>query len=73
MRADLRPFLEDTFSSASIGQSGLFAAPRIQALWNGFLAGGDNREWSRVWSLAVLIAFVNRRRAARLLSADAVI
>jgi len=65
MRKELRPFLEDTFASASIGQSGLFSAGPIQALWKGFASGGDDREWSRVWSLAVLIAFVNIKRAGR--------
>jgi asparagine synthase (glutamine-hydrolysing) len=73
MRKDLRPFLEDTFSASNVGQSGFFSAAHVQALWKGFLAGSDNREWSRVWSLAVLIAFINRRRAAQLLSADAAI
>lgn len=71
MRTDLRPFLEDTFSFSSVDRSGLFSPPQVAALLKGFLSGGDNREWSRVWSLAVLIAFVNRRRAARLLSSDA--
>jgi asparagine synthase (glutamine-hydrolysing) len=64
MRKDLRPFIEDTFSPASVGRSGLFAPSPVQELWREFLAGGDNREWSRVWSLAMLIAFVNRRRTA---------
>ena len=62
MRSDLRPFIEDTFSSSSIGLSGFFSEAPVQGLWRSFLAGGDNREWSRVWSLAVLISFVNRRR-----------
>ncbi len=65
MRKELRPFLEDTFAPASIGQSGLFSAGPVRALWSGFLSGGDDREWSRVWSLAVLVAFVNIRRAPR--------
>lgn len=63
MRGDLRPFLEDTLSDSSIAQSGLFAAAPVQALWLKFRDGGEDREWSRVWSLAVLIAFVNRRKA----------
>ncbi|HXQ80505.1 MAG TPA: asparagine synthase (glutamine-hydrolyzing) [Opitutaceae bacterium] len=63
MRKELRPFLEETFASASIARSGLFSAGPIQALWRGFVSGGDDREWSRVWSLAVLIAFVNKKRA----------
>jgi asparagine synthase (glutamine-hydrolysing) len=64
MRKDLRPFLEDTFSASSIGRSGLFAVAPVQASWARFASGGENREWSRVWSLAVLIAFVNRPPAA---------
>jgi asparagine synthase (glutamine-hydrolysing) len=63
MRGDLRPFLEDVFSPASVSRSGLFCADAIQGLWRGFAAGGDDREWSRVWSIAVLVAFVNRRPA----------
>jgi asparagine synthase (glutamine-hydrolysing) len=62
MRKELRPFLDETLSPASLALSGLFSAAPVQALWSDFAAGGDNREWSRVWSLAVLVAFVNRRR-----------
>jgi asparagine synthase (glutamine-hydrolysing) len=62
MRSNLRPFIEDTFSDSSIGQSGLFSPQPIKTLWKTFAGGGDNREWSRVWSLAVLISFVNRKR-----------
>ncbi len=61
MRRELRPFLEDTFATSSIAQSGLLDAPAVQTFWHGFLTGGDDREWSRVWSLAMLIAFANRR------------
>jgi asparagine synthase (glutamine-hydrolysing) len=60
MRGDLRPFLEHTFSAESLGRSGLFAPAAAQSTWKRFISGGDNREWSRVWSLAVLISFVNR-------------
>jgi asparagine synthase (glutamine-hydrolysing) len=62
MRRELRPFLDDTFAPASVGRSGLFSAGPVQALWREFAAGGEDREWSRVWSLAVLIGFVNLRR-----------
>jgi asparagine synthase (glutamine-hydrolysing) len=64
MRGPLKPFLEDTFSSASVTRSGLFAPNAVQAHWRGFLAGTDTREWSRVWSLAILVAFVNRPQPA---------
>jgi asparagine synthase (glutamine-hydrolysing) len=61
MRKDLRPFLDDVFSPASIGRSGLFSARAVEAMWSDFRSGSEDREWSRVWSLAVLVAFVNRR------------
>jgi asparagine synthase (glutamine-hydrolysing) len=61
MRHELRPFVEETFSRESVARSGLFAPEATRALWGGFLSGGDTREWSRVWSLAVLVDFVNRR------------
>ncbi len=64
MRRELKPFLEDTFAAASIGRTGLLDVGAVSAFWHGFLAGSDEREWSRVWSLAVLIAFLNRRSAA---------
>jgi asparagine synthase (glutamine-hydrolysing) len=64
MRKNLRSFIEDTFSSASIGRSGFFSVEPIQTLWNKFASGNDDREWSRIWSLAVLLSFVNRSRAA---------
>ncbi|MBW8782468.1 MAG: asparagine synthase (glutamine-hydrolyzing) [Verrucomicrobia bacterium] len=62
MRGPLKPFLEDTFATASVERSGLFSADAVQRHWRGYLAGNDTAEWSRVWSLAVLIAFVNRPR-----------
>ena len=61
MKRELRPWLEATFSSESIDRSHLFARDEVQKLWRGFLAGDDTREWSRVWSLAILVAFNNRR------------
>ncbi len=61
MRQELRPFLDETFSTASVARSNLFAPGAVQDRWKHFLAGRDTREWSRVWSLAMLIAFVNRQ------------
>lgn len=62
MRRELHPFLDETFSAASVARSGLFAPAPVQQFWSGYLAGDDSRLWSRVWSLAVLIHFVNRPR-----------
>jgi asparagine synthase (glutamine-hydrolysing) len=62
MRGPLKSFLEDTFSAASVGLSGLFDPAAVQAYWRHFLNGHDAIEWSRVWSLGILIAFINRPR-----------
>lgn len=64
MRKELRPFLDETFSRASLDRSGLFDAAAVERTWHGFVAGTDPREWSRIWSLAVLVAFMNRRTNA---------
>jgi asparagine synthase (glutamine-hydrolysing) len=73
MRGELRPFLEEIFSSASIERTGFFAAAPLQSLWKDFTSGGDEREWSRIWSVAVLVAFVNRAptRLAKLDASEA--
>jgi asparagine synthase (glutamine-hydrolysing) len=64
MRTDLRPFLEETFSTASLDRARYFDRKAAQAAWRDFIQGDDRREWSRVWSLAVAIAFANRRGAS---------
>lgn len=71
MRRELRPFLEDTFAPASVGRSGLFSPGPVRSLWREFASGGEDREWSRVWSLAALIAFVNLRRPDRTVQSSA--
>ncbi len=68
MHRELRPFLDDTFTDASIGRSGLFNPRPVQDLWRSFQTRDDERQWSRVWSLAVLITFINRRPALGLSS-----
>ncbi len=62
MRGPLKPFLDETFSPSSVGRSGLFDTHAVEAQWRRFLAGNDTLEWSRVWSLAILVAFLNRPR-----------
>lgn len=64
MRGPLKPFLDETLSPESVGRSGLFDATAVNAHWRRFLAGNDTIEWSRVWSLAILVAFVNRPKPA---------
>ncbi len=62
MKRELRPFLDETFSETSVSRSGLFSAAAVGESWRQFLHGNDTREWSRLWSLAVMIAFANRSR-----------
>lgn len=60
MRAELKPFLEETFSAASLANCPWLDTVAVQGEWQAFAHGGDRRNWSRVWTLAVLIAFANR-------------
>lgn len=60
MKSELRPFLEATFADASIDRSNFFSRDIVQHRWQSFLTSNDARDWSRVWSLAVLIDFANR-------------
>ncbi len=60
MRRELRPFLDEAFSESSVSRSGLFNPSAVRELWRNYQRRADPREWSRIWSLAILIAFVNR-------------
>lgn len=60
LRGPLRPFMEDTLASASVGRCGLFDPYAAGKLWRAYRDGSDDRAWSRVWSLAVLIHLANR-------------
>ncbi len=60
MRAELKPFLDDTFSPSSFAACPWLDAPAATALWQNYLGGDDTRAWSRVWTVAMLIAFANR-------------
>jgi asparagine synthase (glutamine-hydrolysing) len=61
MLAELKPFLDDTFSSASLANCPWLEATEVARLWRDFTNQRDRRAWSRVWSVAVLIAIANRR------------
>jgi len=64
MHAELRPFLDDTFSSASLAGCPWLSADACARYWRDFQDGRDDRRWSRVWALAMLVAFANRRPTA---------
>ena len=61
LRGPLRPFMEETLGSVSAARSGLFDPYVPGRLWRAFRDGSDDRAWSRVWSLALLIHVANRR------------
>ena len=61
MRAELLPFLDDSFSPASLAKCPWLDAAATSQVWQQFRNGGDPRDWSRVWTIAVLITFANRR------------
>lgn len=63
LRGPLRPFMEETLGSASAARSGLFDPYVPGRLWRAYRDGSDDRAWSRVWSLAILIHLANRRAA----------
>lgn len=60
MKRELRPFLDEIFSEASIARTGLLDPAATRQLWDNFLRQPDPRAWSRVWSVAVLIGFAHR-------------
>ena len=64
MRKELRPFLDETLSIESVNRSGILNGESAQNQWRKFLSSQDDKAWSRVWSLAVLVAFLNRSQTA---------
>lgn len=62
MRAELRPFLDETFSRASLARCPWLEPAEVQRIWAAYQTGADPRAWSRVWTLAMLVAFANRPR-----------
>jgi asparagine synthase (glutamine-hydrolysing) len=61
MRRELKPFLDDTFSHASLRACPWLNAQAVGTQWQQFLAGADSAAWSRVWTLAMLVSFANNR------------
>ncbi len=61
LRAELRPFLHETFNSASLAACPWLDPITTAQVWIDYQKQKDDRAWSRVWTLAVLINFANRR------------
>jgi asparagine synthase (glutamine-hydrolysing) len=58
MRGPMREFIEDTLTSNHLRESGWLHADRVMERWIQFRDGGDDKQWSRVWSLVVLAHFL---------------
>jgi len=63
MLVELRPFLEETFSAPSLAACPWLDSAATGQVWVDYKTQQDPRAWSRVWTIAVLIAFANRRGA----------
>jgi asparagine synthase (glutamine-hydrolysing) len=63
MRQELRPFLDETFSASSLARCPWLDAGAAAQVWTAYKQGTDARAWSRVWTLAMLVAFANRKPA----------
>jgi asparagine synthase (glutamine-hydrolysing) len=60
MLGELRPFLEETFSATSLDSCPWLDTVATAQVWTNYKIQSDPRAWSRVWTIAVLIAFANR-------------
>jgi asparagine synthase (glutamine-hydrolysing) len=63
MHGPLREFLNDTFSASSLRHCPWLDSLAVQTLWRDYQNSNDRRNWSRVWSLAMLIAFTQKLAA----------
>lgn len=60
MRAELRPFLAEIFSDGSLSRCPWLDTRVARAQWERFDRGEDPQDWARVWTIAMLVGFVNR-------------
>ena len=61
MLGELKPFLDETFSRQSLAACPWLEAHAVEQVWHDYQTRHDPRAWSRVWTLAMLVAFANRR------------
>jgi asparagine synthase (glutamine-hydrolysing) len=60
MRGPLRSLCEERLGDRGLSGRGLLAPTGIQKLWQSFLTGGKDVTWSRLWTLVVLDAWLDR-------------
>jgi len=61
LRCELKEFMNDTFQPDMIKRCPVLDPVEVRGRWTSFLSRQDPREWSRLWSLAVLIRHCNRK------------
>ena len=64
MRGPLRALCEQRLGDRGLAGRGLLNPFQIQRLWQSFLAGGKDVSWSRLWTLVVLDAWLDRQGLA---------
>jgi len=60
MRGALRSFCEERLGERGLVGRGICREAAIGALWRSFLDGGKDVSWSRIWTLVVLDAWLDR-------------
>jgi asparagine synthase (glutamine-hydrolysing) len=60
MRGPLRALCEERLGDRGLAGRGLFNPTQVRRLWRSFLNGGTDVSWSRLWTLVVLDAWLDR-------------
>jgi asparagine synthase (glutamine-hydrolysing) len=55
IRQDMRPMVEETFSSSQLASVGVLQADAVQNLWRRYAMLPEQVGWSRIWDLFVLV------------------
>jgi asparagine synthase (glutamine-hydrolysing) len=61
MRSSLKDLCAAHLGPEGLEGRGLFRASALRAMWAGFLAGGRETTWSRIWMLVALDAWLERQ------------
>jgi len=60
MRGPLRAFCEERLGPRGLAGRGVFTPAALDGLWQSFLVGSPDVTWSRLWTLVVLDAWLDR-------------
>ena len=64
MRGPLRPFCEERLGDRGLAGRGFVNPRELRRMWTSFLNGGKDVSWSRLWTLVVLDAWLDRQGVA---------